>query len=157
MECTLSQTNMTAFQYGEVGKITDSVHTPYHTDISLVTVIPKCRGSSGLHVFDYLSCKWLDIECGMPDDCAVVFAGETLSAMTKMAVLGGLHEVAHIADVRISTPLQLLAAQGFHFDASAAASTFGYSPSDWQSIAAGDFVHAVSSTRTSSNFPRNMM
>jgi hypothetical protein len=68
-----------------------SVHCPYHTDVSLVTIIPKSRGSSngGLSVWHYGLSQWLHIEGeGSPDNIAVVFAGETLTHLTNGEVMG---------------------------------------------------------------------
>jgi isopenicillin N synthase-like dioxygenase len=150
---SISQSNMTLFQYGEHGRVTDSVHTPYHTDVGLLTIIPKSRGASGLHVFDWVD-GWMDIENGMPPNCAVVMVGETLTAITNHFISASVHEVAHVDGVRWSCPLQLLAQADCLINASSSAAGFGFSSADWSSIPASHFVSLVSSTRVSSNFPR---
>jgi isopenicillin N synthase-like dioxygenase len=148
----LSQSNMTMFRYDSA----ESVHTPYHSDVSLVTVLPKCRGAPGLHVFSWTQ-GWLDIERDMPDGCAVVIAGETLTAMSHNAMSPGIHDVSHIDTIRYSAPLQLLANSSAIIDASASASSFGGTVRQFRAIRAKHFVHAVSASRSSSNFPRNSL
>jgi hypothetical protein len=73
------------------GGFRNSVHCPYHTDVSLVTVIPRSRGSSrgGLHLWHYGLSQWLDVEgVGSPPNMAVLFAGESLSFITNNVIMG---------------------------------------------------------------------
>ncbi len=61
----ISQTNLSLFHYGlEDGFLRDGVHCPYHTDIGMVTIIPHCahNAAGGLHVFDYATGSWVDLE-----------------------------------------------------------------------------------------------
>ena len=101
------------------------VHCPYHTDVGLVTIIPRCKGVPGLHVFDHSDSIWLgtplhssllrplsfsallpvpfivsflkhlliDFERDAPDNCAVVFGGESLARLTNNFIPPCYHEV----------------------------------------------------------------
>ncbi len=66
---------------------------PCHSDVGLVTVIPRCGGGGGLCVFDYAAGAWVDVERGAGSDMCVVLAGETLHRATNHAWLPGMHEV----------------------------------------------------------------
>ena len=75
------------------GMVLEDVHCPQHSDISLVTIIPRCRGVSGLHVYDWAADKWMDAERGAPHDTAVVFTGELMASLSGGLVLPCMHEV----------------------------------------------------------------
>jgi isopenicillin N synthase-like dioxygenase len=131
-----------------------SVHCPYHTDVGLVTIIPKASGSSraGLHVWDYKYSQWLDVEGqGSPDDVAVVLVGETLTHLTNGELLGGLHEVSVLSEGdRFSCPFQYLGkAQTL------LRTTPDSTGSGTETVK--QFVNRISSSRISSNFPREFV
>ena len=135
-----------------------SVHCPYHTDVSLVTIIPQAKSTSqgGLHVWHYGLSKWLDIEAaGAPPNVAVVLAGETLSYLTNNFILGGLHDVSQLSGDRFSCPFQGLASAESLLDPR----QFQWAPdaAPGKPMQARAFVHEISSKRTSSNFPRDVV
>ena len=135
-----------------------SVHCPYHTDVSLVTIIPQAKGTSqgGLHVWHYGMSKWLDIEApGAPPNVAVVLAGETLSYLTNNFILGGLHDVSQLSGERFSCPFQGLASADCVLDPRQFVWASGTTPG--KPIQARAFVHEISSKRMSSNFPREVV
>ena len=147
---SLSQSNLSLFRYsaalGEPERpgVARSVHCPYHSDIGLVTLIPRARGAAGLHVYDFApECVgWTHAEEGMPPDAALLFGGESLHRHTAGALLPGIHQVAHVEGERLSCPFQLLAR---------ADATLGHGD---DAVGAQEFVERVSASRVSSNFPR---
>jgi len=152
----ISQSNLTLFHYNIAKRpVLEFVHCPYHSDIGLVTIIPRCKGLGGLHIYDMELDKWIDVEKNSPPNCAVIFGGESLCRLTNNYYLPGFHEVSHIEGERFSVALQSLAKPK---------ATFDYDLLDKQIV--GDcyenfkhviqaevFVNAVSATRISSNFP----
>ena len=153
----VSQSNLTMFHYDIAeGFLRESVHCPHHSDVGLVTVIPRCRGRGGLHVFDWSSQLWVDVEAGAPPNMAVAFGGETLARLTNNWVMPCMHEVANIEGGRYSTPFQCLAAPDAVLDsADADPAVVGVcSASSQERVSAAAFVQAVSASRVSSNFPR---
>lgn len=85
----LSQSNLTAFKYTrnlpQDCNGDSFIHCPCHSDISLLTIIPKSMGcsASGLLLFDYELGKWIDVEVDAPDDIAFVFTGESTTHITN--------------------------------------------------------------------------
>ena len=167
----LSQSNLTMFRYSPAlgdpdavkaaGGVTPEVHCPYHTDVGLITLIP--RGTSpGLHVFDVDTESghdgWVDIEAGMPQGHAVLMGGESLHRLSNHWLLPGIHQVAYVAAERISAPFQLLAAPDALLDSSALDADVVGSPQPACDgpEAAAEFVQRVSAARVSSNFPGRM-
>ena len=153
----VSQSNLTMFHYDIAeGLLRESVHCPHHSDVGLVTVIPRCRGRGGLHVFDWSSQLWVDVEAGAPPNMAVAFGGETLARLTNNWVMPCMHEVANIEGGRYSAPFQCLAAPEAVLDsADADPAVVGVcSASSQERVSAAAFVQAVSASRVSSNFPR---
>ena len=165
----LSQSNLTCFRYaaglgepeaaagvstGGSGHHVSRVHCPYHSDVGLITVIPRGRGAPGLHVHDFSAGAegWVDIEAGMPADCAVVFGGESLFRLTNHWLLPGTHEVAHIEGERLSCPFQLLARSEAQLSSAAFDEALVGVPRELP-VLARHFVEATSATRVSSNFP----
>lgn len=128
-----------------------------HSDVSLVTIIPRCIGQSGLFVFDWQLQQWIDFETDAPDNYAVVFGGESLSRLSNHYFLPGMHEVSHVVGSRYSCPFQLLARRDAVFDYDQLDSKI---VGEWhrdldfnRRVLAGDFVEVTSSRRVSSNFP----
>ena len=98
-----SRSNLTLFRYHvEAGEQRSNVHCPHHSDVGLLTVIPRCVGAAGLHIWDWERQRWADVEEGCPDDLAVVFAGESLQRLTNNYILAAMHEVADLSGTRIS-------------------------------------------------------
>jgi len=134
-----------------------SVHCPMHSDVSLVTLIPRSRGVSGLFVYDWLLDKWIDFESNAPRNYAVLMGGESLARLSNHIFLPGMHEVSHVNGSRKSMPLQLLARREAMFDHDRLdAAIVG----EWKAddgiprcVSAGAFVEYTSSRRVSSNFP----
>ena len=52
-----------------------------HSDVSLLTLIPKCLGSSGLEIFDW-EYGWVNAEIGSFKNECIVFPGELLYRLT---------------------------------------------------------------------------
>jgi isopenicillin N synthase-like dioxygenase len=148
----LSRSNLTIFKYYSKGIGPPIVNCPTHTDIGLVTVIPRAtvvgglEDTGGLHVFDWShnGGAWVDVEPGLPEDCAIVFAGETLARMIQRPTPCS-HQVAHIPHgaQRYSVPFQLLARS----DALIAGKG--------SNLTAGQFVEEESARRISSVFPHD--
>jgi len=183
----VSQSNLTLFRYSPAlgaeptAAVASDVHCPYHTDIGLLSIIPRGRGAPGLHLFDHFSgyeqrlehCPaissrahtpsagrsegWVDIEAGMPEGHAVLMGGESFLCATNQQVLPGVHQVAHVAGERLSCPFQLLA----RADAGLSADRLGLDPAivgptphEATQVTAQRFVESLSAQRISSNFPR---
>lgn len=132
--------------------------TPFHTDVGLVSVLPRGRGVPGLHVWDLFHQEWVCIDsCDDLPRCAVVFGGETLETVTGGEYRSCIHEVGlgsleeggapvggrggSSMSSRYSAPFQLLA----RAEAEVVPGK-----------TAGRFVQEVSMKRISSNFPRKV-
>jgi isopenicillin N synthase-like dioxygenase len=63
----VSMSNLTLFKYGLEDEAVDWLHLPYHTDIGLVTIIPRAAGHGGLHVYDWVLNSWVDVEATVPE------------------------------------------------------------------------------------------
>jgi len=155
----VSRSNLTMFKYADDnGNVRETVHCPHHSDISLLTIIPRCRGLSGLHLFDWKTNMWLDSERGCEPNVACVFLGETMAKLTNAAFIPGMHEVSNIGPgPRISMPFQFCCAKDALLDSSQLSSSTLASMGACESTSkerAGDFMERVSLSRVSSNFPR---
>jgi isopenicillin N synthase-like dioxygenase len=142
-----SQSNLTLLHYDsalkEGAQSGFAASTPYHTDVGLVTVIPSCSGSAGLHVWDFSHEEWVGIDAFTPSGSALVFGGETLQKITSGGVLAAVHEVClpnEGAPRRCSVPFQLLATPGAVIE-------------ECNGLTAAQFVQSISQSRISSNFP----
>jgi isopenicillin N synthase-like dioxygenase len=160
----VSPTNLTLFRYRvALGETRTNVHCPYHTDVGLATVIPKCRGRgssqgiTGLHLFDFHHSCWMDVEVAMSDTQVVVFAGEQLAFLTNGYMTPGIHEVSHVNGERFSSPLQRLANPRATLDNTAGAEAIVGKAASPSKVNALEFVHRLSATRVSSNFPRGIV
>jgi hypothetical protein len=164
----LSASNLTAFHYG-VGlppaTPMDTVHTPYHTDVGLYTIIPRCVGTggatadggAGLHVYDWClggGGAWVDVEKGAPAAVAVLFPGESGDRASNGVLMGTVHEVSHLPGERFSMALQSLPPALGIIDCTglSAARVGPLRPSHRPQTTGAAFVAATSSARVSSNF-----
>ena len=163
-----SRSNLTAFRYNSntgssttttTGIISSSLQCPYHTDLSLVSVIPRSRGGclSGLYVFDWELNQWVDIERNAPFDSAVVFAGECLSRLTGNELLPCVHEVlTDGSGPRFSLPFLLCPTNDSVLDCSKLPGlSSGKIPSAMKGeVNAGIYMDTLSFSRVSGNFPK---
>ena len=170
-----SSSNLSLFKYDGTGLATSAVNCPGHTDVGLLTIIPRSCGGSGLHAFSWCEEKWLDLEDGAPTDgVCVVLAGEQLTRVTNGAVMATMHEVAGCNVERRSFPFQLLARPNAVLRSVVATGEGGGDGGGGASrglelqgalvgeqraglargVAAQAYVHAISAARTSSNFPK---
>lgn len=179
----VSMSNITAFRYNVPQEdIQTSVHCPHHSDISLLTIIPRAysheKGSkllklldnlttSGLHVYDWLMSKWMNIELNSQRNYAVVFVGECMARLTNNCLLPCMHEVAVVGPgPRISIPFQFCPTSEAFLDPSQSKLLSSSSEkvdhdnigirleNHPPSIRVADFIQQVSISRISSNFPR---
>ena len=171
-----SSSNLSLFKYDGTGVATSTVHCPGHTDVGLLTLIPRSCGGSGLHAFSWREEKWIDLEDGAPTDgVCVVIAGEQLTRLTNGAVMATMHEVAGCNVERRSFPFQLLArpdavlrsvvatgeegggggGRGTSRGVELKGALVGEQRAGLErGVAAQEYVHAISAARTSSNFPK---
>lgn len=172
----LSRSNLSVFRYHPLLEAEQCHLTqcPYHSDITLVTIVPKARGRAGLHVFDWAEGKWMDVERGCPDDCAVVFTGELMLKASLHALTPTLHEVSFTPQEgseeerlrqRISLPFQFCALDSAVIDPMQCKRAVEERRSIDQTLSgskhyeevfgrevAGDFMERVSRSRASVNF-----
>ena len=86
-----------------------------HRDTGVLTAIPRSQGSVnvGLEVFDWSSGGWRSVEEDLPEDSAIVFAGEMFPWFSGMQGIAPLNHrvVVPIQEggVRFSLPVELLA------------------------------------------------
>lgn len=87
-----------------------------HRDVSLLTLIPKCRGPSGLEVFNWNG-FWDKTEEKSDESDCVVLAGELLHRLTAGKISPTSHRVVvttndvrcdHELAARFSCPMELL-------------------------------------------------
>jgi isopenicillin N synthase-like dioxygenase len=161
----VSPTNLTLFRYRvPLGETRVDVHCPYHSDVGLATVIPKSRGPggasrgvTGLHLFDYYHSCWVDVEIAMSETQVIVFAGEQLQFLTNSFMAPGIHEVSYVNGERFSTPLQRLANPDVTLDNTAGAKATVGEVTCPSRVNAMEFVHHLSASRVSSNYPREVV
>ena len=63
-----------------------------HRDVALFTIIPKCRGPSGLEVYDWEG-GWTNVEEQIEDGECIVLAGELLHRLTAGKICPTSHRV----------------------------------------------------------------
>jgi hypothetical protein len=129
-----------------------------HSDISLVTIIARGVGQSGLYVFDWSLHRWIDFESNAPPNCAVIFGGESLAQLSNHYYLPAMHEVSQVSGSRFSAPFQMLARSNALFDLEQLDTTVVGNISEQRGefgrqVIAGQFVDITSAKRVSSNFP----
>jgi hypothetical protein len=122
-------TSLTCIRYLARQQIT---HTPYHTDVGLVTVIEP-SSIPGLSIWDPVVATWVQ---GQADNALTILAGETLQALG--GPLAAVHQV-RCNSPRLAIVLQVHAEEELRIGDSSAA----------------EFVRRVSASRTSSNQQRS--
>ena len=139
---------------GKEDSMQEPAHCPQHSDVGMLTIIPRCRGSPGLKVFDWSRSSWVSTEVGCEDDVAVVFAGETLSRATAGHYLACMHEVSGVESERQSIVFQCCARAGAVLDPSLMADgvTAGMSTQQLHPEQASWFTTRTSASRVSTNF-----
>jgi hypothetical protein len=58
-----------------------TVYIPAHSDLSMVTIIPRAEAECGLHVFDWKYQTWFDVDQDCPKHLGLVFVGESMSQL----------------------------------------------------------------------------
>jgi len=89
-----------------------------HSDASLLTLIPRCVGPAGLHVFNWAAAGWQVAEAQSSADEGILFPGDMMQRVTNGAVLATMHRVAFeeeaarspSAQSRYSCPFELFLA-----------------------------------------------
>ena len=168
----LSSSNLSVFRYDGQQSAPALVSCPTHSDAGLLTVIPlQGQGSwQSLLVYDFVESKWMALEDQQrtPARTAVVFAGETMARLTPNILLG-MHQVSSTTTTTTTTTTTLAANTPADAAAAPTACRFsvpfqllaerysvlrelGKGPDTAESITAGDFLDALSSSRASSNF-----
>ena len=83
-----------------------------HRDVSLLTILPKCIGPSGLEIYNWKEGKWIAAEAESSELDCIVIAGELLHRVTAGKICPTSHRViVKLNDNncdRYSTPCELL-------------------------------------------------
>lgn len=113
------------FHYRRPPPTSELLPCSIHTDASLLTMIPRCVGPSGLELFNWLRGDWQAVESQAGDDECIVFPGDMMPRLVNGAVLATQHRVVlHPAnsaeepsgDDRYSTPFELFLTPSYVID-----------------------------------------
>jgi hypothetical protein len=88
-------------------------HCEAHTDASVLTIIPKGLGLSGLEVKNPKTGVWRNVESGLQPNQCIVLAGDMLHRLTNNIIAPTQHRVnisqeSPITDKRYSCPFELM-------------------------------------------------
>jgi len=128
-----------------------------HFDVSLFTIIPYCRGTPGLEVFDW-SREWLRVEEDanvFKNEC-IVFPGEQLQRITAGLVSATPHrvvlEVGLDKEDRYSAPFELLLDPDYRIDCNSLLPESADISDTYKTIeCAQDYISRISQTLVSVN------
>lgn len=132
-----------------------TIPCPFHSDIGMITCIPRSIDGTGLMLFDWNEGMWMDVEVNAPENVAFVFGGETLARITNNLIPPTVHQVA-LRDIRHSFPFLMLGKANAVIDCGKL-NPDKIGPLVFSdTIKAKEYVYQVSSSRISSLFKYNI-
>jgi hypothetical protein len=136
-----------------------TVYIPAHSDLSMVTIIPRAEAECGLHVFDWKYQTWFDVDQDCPKHLGLVFVGESISQLMGHRLIPCMHEVSRLGTKpRYSLPFQYCTANKAMLDVNELRLLRDELIEKGEmippAIQASRFMDELSNRRVSSNYPR---